>query len=169
MIVRVPDIPAEGLTVTDVAGLGPLYRDPAWRLSSVNLRLERDGVEVFVTGDFQAKVSQACGRCLEPTAVDVSVPVDLRLVPRPATADSVELAADDLDVDFYTGDELDLGGLIETETTLALPMRALCREECQGLCPVCGVNRNVTRCACPERTPDPRLAVLKDLAARLPR
>jgi uncharacterized protein len=169
MIVRVPDIPTEGLTVTDVAAFRPLYRDPAWRLAGVNLRLERDGVEVFVTGDFQAKVSQACGRCLEPTAVDVSVPVDLRLVPRPATADSVELAADDLDVDFYTGDELEVGALIETETTLALPMKALCREGCQGLCPVCGANRNVTRCACPERAPDPRLAVLKDLAARLPR
>jgi uncharacterized protein len=169
MIVRVPDIPTEGLSVTDVAALGPLYRDSTWRLSRVNLRLERDGVEVFVSGDFQAKVSQACGRCLEPTAVDVSVPVDVRLVPRPATADSVELAADDLDVDFYTQDELDLGALVETETTLALPMKALCREECQGLCPVCGGNRNVTRCACPERATDPRLAVLKDLAARLPR
>jgi uncharacterized protein len=169
MIVRVPDIPTEGLTVADVAAFRPLYRDPAWRLAGVNLRLERDGVDVFVRGDFQAKVSQACGRCLESSAVDISVPVDLRLVPRPATADSVELAADDLDVDFYTGDELDVGALIENETTLALPMKALCREGCQGLCPVCGANRNVTRCACSERAPDPRLAVLKDLAARLPR
>jgi uncharacterized protein len=169
MVVRVPDIPTEGLTVADVAAFRPLYPDPAWRLTGVNLQLERDGVEVFVRGDFHAKVSQACGRCLESIAVDVSVPVDVRLVPRPATADNVELAADDLDVDFYTGDEVDVGALIENETTLALPMKALCREGCQGLCPVCGANRNVTRCGCPERAPDPRLAVLKDLAARLPR
>jgi len=168
MIVRVPDIPSEGLTVTDVAVLGPVYRDPTWRLTGVNLQLERDGVDVFVTGDLQATVSQACGRCLEPSAVDVTVAVDVRLVPRPATADSVELAPDDLDVDFYHKDELDVGTLIETETTLALPMKPLCREGCRGLCPVCGGNRNVVQCACPERAPDPRLAALKDLAARLP-
>ena len=50
MIVRVPDIPSEGLTVTDPAALGRVYRDPTWRLLDVHLRLERDGSDVFVTG-----------------------------------------------------------------------------------------------------------------------
>jgi DUF177 domain-containing protein len=93
----------------------------------------------------------------------------VRLTPRPATADSVELAPDDLDVDFYDTDEIDLGTVIETETTLALPMKPLCRDECQGLCPVCGGNRNLVQCSCQQRAPDPRLAALKDLAARFPR
>ena len=56
MIVRVPDIPAEGLSVTEVAALGPVYRDPTWRLERVQLQLERDGVDVFVTGELQAAV-----------------------------------------------------------------------------------------------------------------
>src|SRR5213594_3914098 len=96
----------------------------------------------------------------------VAAAVDVRVVPRPATADNVELAADDLDVEFYAKDELDLGVLIETETTLALPMKPLCRDDCLGLCPVCGGNRNVVACRCRDRAPDPRLAVLRDLAAR---
>ncbi len=167
MIVRVPDIPTEGLSVTDALALGGVYRDPAWRLLDVNLRLERDGADVFVTGEVHAAVSQACGRCLEPSPAEVTATLDVRLVPRPSTADNVELAADDLDVDFYDRDEIDIGGLIDAETTLALPMKPLCREGCLGLCRVCGGNRNVVQCECRERPPDPRLAALKDLASRL--
>jgi hypothetical protein len=120
MIVRVPDIPTEGLSVTDASVLGAVYRDPAWRLLDVNLRLERDGADVFVTGEVHAAVSQACGRCLEPSPAEVTATLDVRLVPRPSTADNVELAADDLDVDFYDKDEIDIGALIDAETTLAL-------------------------------------------------
>jgi uncharacterized protein len=168
MIVRVPDIPSEGLSVTDAAVLGAVYKDPTWRLLNVDLRLERDGSDVFVTGELRAAVSQACGRCLEPSPAEVTATVDVRLVPRPATADNVELAPDDLDVDFYDKDEVDVGTLIEAETTLALPMKPLCREGCLGLCKVCGGNRNVVQCECRERPLDPRLAALKDVAARLP-
>jgi DUF177 domain-containing protein len=167
MIVRVPDIPTEGLSVTDASALGEVYRDPAWRLLDVNLRLERDGLDVFVSGEVRAAVSQACGRCLEPSPAEVTATLDVRLVPRPSTADNVELAADDLDVDFYDKDLIDIGALIDAETTLALPMKPLCREGCLGLCLVCGGNRNVVKCECPERPPDPRLAALKDLASRL--
>src|SRR5499426_4311603 len=169
MIVRVPDITTDGLSITDVGALGPVYRDPAWRLLDVSLRIERDGSDVFVTGELHAAVSQACSRCLEPSPGEVTAPVDVRLVPRPATADNVELAPDDLDVDFYDKDEIDVGVLIETETTLALPMKPLCREGCLGLCPVCGGNRNLVQCDCQQRAPDPRLAALKDLAARFSR
>jgi len=168
MIVRVPDIPTEGLSITDPAALGTVYRDPSWRLEGVQLHLERDGLDVFVTGEVRATVAQTCGRCLEPSAVTATAAIDVRVVPRPATGDSVELAPDDLDVDFYEKDEFDLGALIEAETAIALPMKPLCREGCLGLCPVCGGNRNVVACACPPRPTDPRLAVLKDLAARLP-
>jgi uncharacterized protein len=167
MIVRVPDIPTEGLSVSNASAMGSVYRDPAWRLLDVNLRIERDGSDVFVTGELRAAVSQACGRCLEPCPGEVTAPVDVRLVPRPATADNVELAPDDLDVDFYDKDEVDIGALIEAETTLALPMKPLCREGCLGLCRVCGGNRNVVKCECPARPPDPRMAALKDLASRL--
>lgn len=155
--------------MTDAATLGPVYRDPTWRLDGVRLQLERDGIDVFVTGEVRAAVSQACGRCLESLPVEVTAVIDVRLVPRPATADTVELAADDLDVDFYEKGEIDVGALIETETTLALPMKPLCREGCRGLCPVCGGNRNLTQCSCQQRPPDPGLAALKALAARLPR
>ncbi len=167
MIIRVSDIQEDGLTVADAAAVGAPYADPAWQLESLSLRLERDAQDVLVHGEIRATVPQVCGRCLEPFPARVRAGVDVRLVPRPGTADNVELAPDDLDVDFYRKDELDLSALIETETTLALPMRPLCRDDCLGLCPVCGGNRNVTACACAARATGPRLAVLKDLAHRL--
>ena len=167
MIIRVSDIQEEGLAVDDAAAVGAPYADPAWRLEGLSLRFERDEQDVLVHGEIRATVPQVCSRCLEPFPARVRAGVDVRLVPRPATADNVELASDDLDVDFYQKDELDLTALVETETTLALPMKPLCRDDCLGLCPVCGSNRNVTACACAARAADPRLAVLKDLADRL--
>jgi uncharacterized protein len=166
MIIKVSDIEEEGLTVDGATLPSAPFSDPAWRLDDLSLRLERDGLDVVVRGEIRATVPQTCGRCLEAFGARVRAGVDVRVVPRPATADNVELAADDLDVEFYTKDELDLGVLIETEATLALPMKPLCREDCRGLCPVCGGNRNVAACGCQDRAPDPRLAVLRDLAAR---
>ncbi len=167
MIIRVSDLDERGLTVDDRTALA--FADPAWRLESVVLRVEPDGREVFVQGRVRAAVPQTCGRCAETFVTPVDVDVDVRLVPRPAVADDVELGADDLEVDFYEGDLLDLSRVVEAETTLALPMKPLCRPDCHGLCPVCGANRNLSPCACGAPSTDPRLAPLRDLAVRLPR
>ena len=167
MILRVSDIPDEGLTVDDTAAFASPFSDRSWRLDSVDLHVERDGDDVVVVGDIGSTVPVTCGRCLEEFPVGVRAAVDLRFVPRPPTGDRVELGRDDLDLDFYDHDELNLATLVESETALALPMKPLCQEDCRGLCLVCGANRNLVTCACPERVPDPRLVVLKDLAARL--
>jgi uncharacterized protein len=165
MIIRVSELPDEGLAIRDVRQVPVPYTEAAWRLDAVSLQLERDGAEVVATGEIEATVPQSCGRCLEPFPARVKAFVDVRLAPRPTTASNVELAPDDLDVDFYANDELDVSRLIETETTLALPMKPLCRDDCRGLCPVCGINRNTATCACEVRPVDPRLAVLKQWTA----
>ena len=167
MIIKISELQPEGLAVRDVGQFSTSpFADPSWQLESLSLRVQPDGADVLVQGQLEATVPQTCGRCVEPLRTRVTVDVDACLAPRPAAGDNVELRADDLDTDFYANDELDLGALIETETTLALPMRPLCREDCRGLCPVCGVNRNFTSCECRERQPDPRLAVLRQLSVR---
>jgi len=167
MIIKVSELEEEGLAVSDPRALDPAFSDPGWRLDALELQVSPDGGDVIVQGQLTATVPQTCGRCVESFPARVDVRVDVRLLPRPATGDSMELGADDLDVDFYTDDQVDLNRVVETETTLALPMKPLCREDCRGLCPVCGGNRNLVPCACPERTLDPRLAPLRDLATRL--
>jgi uncharacterized protein len=166
MIIRVSELPDEGLVFREAGRFPAAFTDPSWTLDDVELTLTRDGDDVLVHGRLDATVPQACGRCLESFPAPVHANVDLRVSPRPASAENVELAADDLDTDFYANDELDLDRLIENETTLALPMKPLCRADCRGLCPVCGINRNVAACQCQERQPHPRLAVLKQWGTR---
>jgi len=166
MIIRVSEIEDDGLVVGDPAELLAPFADRSWRLDRLRLHVARDGDDVLVTGEIGAAVPLTCSRCLEEFRADVRAAVDARFAPRPAGGHDRELAADDLDLDFYENDELDLSLLVETETTLALPMKPLCRAECRGLCPVCGANRNATSCTCQARPTDPRLAALRDLSAR---
>lgn len=165
MIIRVSELQADGLAIEDVAAVGA-FDDPGWRLDALTLHVAPDGRDVLVTGRIRARVPLTCGRCLETFVAAVNPEVDVRLVPRPAAGDSVELGAADLDVDFYQNDQLDVSALVAAETTLALPMKPLCRHDCRGLCPVCGGNRNAVACACDSRPPDPRLATLGRLASR---
>ena len=130
------------------------------------VQVTKDGDDVDVIGQIHATVPQTCGRCTEDFQSPVTADVSLRFAPKPARVDNAELGRDDLDTDFYVDDQIDLDRIIETETTLALPMKPLCGEGCRGICLVCGANRNVTPCTCPERAPDPRLAVLKTLTER---
>ena len=68
---------------------------------------------------------------------------------------------------FYTGDAIDLGELMREQFYLALPMKPLCGEDCQGLCPVCGKNRNRETCACESTWVDPRFEALRELKKQL--
>lgn len=170
MILRVSEIPDEGLQIDRATAIEAPFADPSWTLEDVSLRVERDGDAVFVSGNLAARVPQVCGRCLEAFQVTVAPAVEARFVPdSSAPGEERELGARDLDTDVYRGGLLDLGQLVETETTLALPMRPLCREDCRGLCPTCGGNRNVTACACDNAAADPRWAPLQALAHRLSR
>jgi uncharacterized protein len=76
--------------------------------------------------------------------------------------DGVELAEDDLDVFPYEGDVVDLEPLIREQFILAVPFAPLCKDDCKGLCPMCGIDRNVETCRC-EKPVDPRFAGLEAL------
>src|SRR5262245_23718739 len=74
-----------------------------------------------------------------------------------------EVSDDDLDASVYSEDQIDLNELLREQFYLALPMKPLCRDDCAGLCPQCGTNRNTATCACAPQWEDPRLAPLKRL------
>ena len=168
MLVRVSEIPEEGLQIKGASSFSRPFLDPAWRLDDVVLRVEKEGPTVLVRGRLAARVPLICGRCLDPFQVMVEPVVDARFVPNPSgREEESELEAEALETDVYARDVLDLTVVLETETTLGLPMKPLCRETCRGLCPICGGNRNVTSCACEERRPDPRWVPLKGWAERL--
>jgi uncharacterized protein len=161
MVVRVSEIPDQGLRVDSPHVVGPVFTEAGWSLDTVALLVERRDQRVDISGRFEATARLACGRCLEPVAAHVAPTVEIRLVPLPdGRPGEAELGREDLEVDFYRGDELDLGALLRSETALALPMKPLCRPDCRGLCPVCGTSRNLAACSCETRGTDPRLAPL---------
>ena len=121
-----------------------------------------------IAGHVNGELELMCSRCLEPFTMPVAGSFDLRYVPR---AENVgegerEVGEDDLTTAFYDDDQIDLSELISEQLHLALPMKALCSETCQGLCPHCGTNLNTGTCSCNEKWEDPRLAALKALARR---
>jgi uncharacterized protein len=75
----------------------------------------------------------------------------------------MELQREDLDMEFYDGEAIDLGQIIQKQVILTIPFNPLCQENCKGLCPHCGTNKNKETCECSEeKIVDPRLEVLKN-------
>jgi uncharacterized protein len=145
--------------------------------------VRKDGDQVHIKGRLTATLECACSRCLEPFAVPVTLDLDLLFLPasaaggtsragKPGATSAADddddeggqpVADDDLGVSFYTDDALDVTGIIREQFYLALPMKPLCRPDCRGLCPECGINRNRETCACRTEWVDPRLEPLKHL------
>jgi len=80
----------------------------------------------------------------------------------PDADEGAEVAAEDLDLFAYDGEKIDLEPLLREQFVLAVPYAPLCSEDCKGLCPQCGIDRNTSSCNC-EKPIDPRLAALKGL------
>jgi uncharacterized protein len=131
--------------------------------ATVSLDYYRAGLELFFHGRIEGMVVGHCARCLEEYPFQLETKFDLVLIPKPDLRGDVELTADELDLSFYSGDEVDLMPLVDEQIILALPTRPLCSESCKGLCAVCGANLNQVSCNCTASTGDPRLSVLREL------
>jgi uncharacterized protein len=140
---------------------------------ALEVDLYSEGENVHVSGRMRGDVVVACGRCLGPARIPLDEDIHATFMPEgslakavdeaPAEGDEgVELAAEDLDVYPYDGEAVDLEPIIREQLVLAVPYAPLCREDCKGLCPQCGVDRNVESCTC-EKPLDPRFAALKGL------
>jgi uncharacterized protein len=126
-----------------------------------------DGL-VQVTGSLAARLQLTCGRCLEPFAFDLREALDLVYVPRSigdgaTDEDEVSLSDHDMVIAFYDGEQLDLAEIVREQLVLSLSMKRLCREECRGLCAVCGANRNLGECGCPPSPAHSPFAPLKEI------
>jgi uncharacterized protein len=130
-------------------------------------RIFKDKDRFRLVGTVETELELVCSRCLESFRLPVRAEFDVRYLPHSEnTGDEREVEEDDLSVAFYRDETIDLGQLLDEQFYLALPMKPLCRDDCKGLCPICGVNWNVETCGCQARWEDPRLAGLKALMNR---
>ena len=128
----------------------------------------KDKVQFRLVGRVQTVLELPCDRCLEPFTLPVGATFDLRYLPHAGNTGEGEreIEEDDLSTAFYDNQTLDLGQLMREQFYLLVPMKPLCREDCRGLCSICGTNLNRGSCDCKREWEDPRLAALKQLKNR---
>jgi uncharacterized protein len=121
--------------------------------------------QIRITGQLETKLELACARCVEPVTEEIHRAFDLFYSPLPKTEKPEEerLKDDDADVGFYKGNGLFLADVLTEQVLLAVPMKAICRSDCRGLCAACGANLNHEECRCETHSTDIRLAPLARL------
>ncbi|MCE9672917.1 DUF177 domain-containing protein [Myxococcus stipitatus] len=157
----------------------------AVRPSQLKASLRKVSGGVLLEGRFTVDVTSPCKRCLKDVELSVPVSFTLNLVPESLVrGDDFDDADDegsmekkerqqgesggsfelgDADQEVFDGKTIDLDPILREQLLLALPMNAVCKDDCKGLCPQCGINRNEATCQCDTKPVDPRLAPLKNI------
>jgi uncharacterized protein len=126
--------------------------------------------EYQVEGEVGYQLDLRCARCIEPYPFANTIPFTVRYRPLPPASEQpveVELADEELDTEYYSERQIPVRRIAVDQIQLSLPMKPLCEESCQGLCPQCGANLNRGKCACNENVFDDRLSALKDIRDQL--
>ena len=116
----------------------------------------KDKVQIQCEGS--VTLSIPCDRCLEPVEINIDFNVDDVI-----EFNKTESDEEQEEKDYIDGYNLDVDRLIFGELLVSIPGKILCREDCKGLCPVCGTNLNVAECGCDRDVLDPRMSVFKDI------
>ena len=129
--------------------------------SPVALKLSNIGQsKALVQGNVKLSFVLACDRCLRDVDYTFDLSFDSVVVSPNYTGGDV---ADEDASNLMEGYHLNVDELIRNELLLNWPMKILCREDCRGICRMCGKNLNDGDCGCDDFVPDPRMAAIKDL------
>jgi len=133
--------------------------------ASVTGKVRLSGHQVFVNGHIDTRTRVECDRCLKPVELPVSTDFTLEYISGRdyESSEVVELTEEQMSLAVFNGEALDIDEIAKEQILLAVPTRMLCREDCKGLCPECGTDRNTGECNCITNDIDPRWAALKEL------
>lgn len=144
-------VPAEGMTLGGDASVTD--GTPV----DVDVTVESLSDGVTVNGTVRTTWSGTCRRCLSPATGELVADVQELYQVRPSSEEAFP----------FDGDQLDLRPMVRELVLMELPPAPLCREDCAGICPTCGSDRNQEACGCEEATGDPRWAALEALRGSL--
>ncbi len=117
---------------------------------------------VFIRGSVDVTLSIPCGRCLEEVPTQICFDIDKKL-----SIEESGLVDDEMEeTDYLIGFELDVDKLVYAEILVNWPMKVLCKEDCEGICKVCGMNLNKGTCDCQRTELDPRMAAIQDIFSK---
>ena len=122
----------------------------------------QENAAVFIKGSVDVTLSIPCGRCLEEVPTQICFDIDKKLDIKEGILVDDEMEEND----YLIGFELDVDKLVYAEILVNWPMRVLCKEDCEGICNVCGANLNKGDCGCQRTELDPRMAAIQDIFSK---
>lgn len=133
--------------------------------ATVKGKVRLSGNEVFVNGHIDTRAQVECDRCLQQIELPVSADFALEYITGSdyESSNLAELTEDAMAVSVFDGETIDVDEIVKEQIVLAVPTRVLCREDCKGICPECGIDKNTGECQCVTDDIDPRWAALKNL------
>ena len=136
---------------------------PILQKSPVVLHIQnQENKTLFIKGSVDITVGIPCGRCLEEVPTQICFDIDKKL----DITDNVLIDDEMEENDYLIGLELDVEKLFYAEILVNWPMRVLCKEDCEGICNVCGMNLNKGTCDCQRTELDPRMAAIQDIFSK---
>ncbi|MEA2014554.1 MAG: DUF177 domain-containing protein [Thermodesulfobacteriota bacterium] len=175
MQINISNIPEEGLNLRFsksgewVHQSLPEGDESVFRVHEIEVQcfVEKALKNVSIKGRMCAGIELECCRCLE--RFDLPVDIEFKYVLMPADdikENEIELTYEDLEYSHYEGDTIDLGQIIAEQIVLQIPVKPLCSDSCEGLCPVCGINRNMEKCGHATQQTISPFASLKNFKAK---
>lgn len=149
----------EEMTYPETTFVTSMGEFPILQASPLQLELFHSEKKVIdVTGKMKLVVGIPCDRCLKEVAYDFSVSFQKHINL------NEQILSDDFDDTQYVKDStLNLGKIIRDEILLQWPVKVLCKEDCKGMCKICGHDLNVGDCGCDRDVLDPRMAAIRDI------
>jgi len=136
---------------------------PILKKSPVELTvMNQENSALLIQGKVDVEVSIPCGRCLEEVPTQICFDIDKKLT----INDGVLVDEEMEETDYLIGFELDVDKLVYAEILVNWPMKVLCKETCEGICKVCGMNLNKGACDCQRTELDPRMAAIQDIFSK---
>jgi uncharacterized protein len=125
--------------------------------------------DIRLQGKHDGRFEVLCARCLDPVEHKLEGEFDLLFRPLSTDEGSSDhsVSTSETEIGYYQGGGLLLEDVLREQVLLSLPARTLCREDCKGLCPRCGLNLNTDSCNCDAAPTDPRWTALSDLSSRI--
>lgn len=177
MYILVSDIPPEGFQYPrgetpgvevnfEGRDLSPLK---GLSISWLEFQVSFSGKDLVLHGKCGGEVSHECDRCGEDVFRDVDVPFHriFESYEMLKSGGDIELKRKDLEITFFDGEGFYLEDVIYEQLILLSPQQMICRDDCKGLCQVCGKNLNRSGCSCKGFDVDPRMEKLKILRSKM--
>ena len=143
-------------------GRGEFYKLADKSPVQVSIHHEKDQV-ITVAGQCRVSLRMNCARCLKPVRKDLELAFEHRVDVLHPGADEDEL---EMSLCIRDGKMLDVDQLVHNEILINLPIRVLCKEDCKGICPVCGQDLNDGECSCDQGPSDPRMAAFQEIFSK---